>query len=204
MNVLVTAGPTREYIDPVRFITNGSSGKMGYAVASAALAAGHEVTLLTGPVALCPPAGATVVSFVTVAQLKALLEERFDACDALIMTAAVGDFTVSAPSPVKLHRAGGAMKIELVPTDDILAGLARRRRVGQVLIGFAVEDIDPQTAAGAKLAAKNLDYVVVNMPAAMGADESEAAILSPKGIVFQWGQRTKEALASRIVSLLTS
>jgi phosphopantothenoylcysteine decarboxylase / phosphopantothenate---cysteine ligase len=186
MRVLITAGPTREHIDSVRFITNASSGKMGYAVAAAALAAGHEVTLLTGPVCLTPPPGATVVPFVTVAELQAELERRFDACDALIMSAAVGDFTVKDPYPTKLRRSAGPVTIELVPTEDILAGLSRRRRPGQILIGFAVQDFDPcsadpvsgaEAAARAELTVKGIDYVVANPPASMSADSSLAAIL---------------------------
>ena len=202
MNILITAGPTREFIDPVRFITNGSSGRMGYAVAAAAVEAGHRVTLLTGPVALTPPEGVTVVPFVTVAELGAALDEHFDACDALIMTAAVGDFTVGAPSPTKLRRAAGPVTVELTPTEDLLAGVAARRREGQILIGFAVEDTDPQATARAEMAAKGVDYVVVNTPAAMAAADSEAAILAPDHVVLEWGRRSKEELAEKIVGML--
>ncbi len=124
MKVLVTAGPTREHIDAVRFITNASSGRMGYAVAAAAAEAGMEVTLLSGPVALATPGGCEVVRFVTVAELKAALEARFAACDALVMAAAVGDFTVDRVASGKLHRDTGPLTLTLRPTPDLLAGLA--------------------------------------------------------------------------------
>jgi len=199
--VLVTAGPTREPIDPVRFITNASSGKMGYAVADAAAAAGHGVTLLTGPVALAAPPKVAVVPFVTVADLKRALDEHFDRCDVLVMAAAVGDFTVAAPSATKLRRASGPVMLELTPTDDLLAALAARRRPGQMVIGFAVADVDPDGVARQKLTAKGLDYIVVNTPAAMGTDASRAAILSPDGIVLPWETRGKRDLAEAIVGL---
>jgi len=202
MNILVTAGPTREHIDPVRFITNGSSGRMGYALAAAAAEAGHRVTLLTGPVALAPPEGVTVVPFVTVAELAAAMEEHFDACDALMMTAAVGDFTVAERSATKLRRSAGPVTMTLTPTEDLLAGVAARRREGQILIGFAVEDTHPQATARAEMAGKGVDYVVVNTPAAMAAADSEAAILAPDHVVLKWEMRSKETLAKEILALL--
>ncbi|MFW6145993.1 MAG: phosphopantothenoylcysteine decarboxylase [Planctomycetota bacterium] len=201
LGVLVTAGPTREPIDPVRFISNASSGKMGYAVADAAAAAGHDVTLLTGPVALAPPPGAAVVPFVTVADLAAALESHFDRCDVLIMAAAVGDFTVAGPSATKLRRAAGPVTLELTPTADLLAALAARRRADQMVIGFAVADVDPDAVAREKLRTKHLDHIVVNTPAAMGTDDSRAAILSAEGIVLPWQRRSKSELAEAIVGL---
>jgi phosphopantothenoylcysteine decarboxylase/phosphopantothenate--cysteine ligase len=158
-----------------------------------------------------PPAGATLVPFITVAELQAALDQRFDSCDALVMSAAVGDFTVQSPSTTKLRRSAGPVTIELVPTEDILAGLARRRRKGQVLIGFAVQDFDAsaadpvagaESAARAELTAKGIDYVVVNPPAAMAAGESQAAIVSRAGMVLPWGRRSKDELANEIVALL--
>jgi phosphopantothenoylcysteine decarboxylase/phosphopantothenate--cysteine ligase len=203
MNVLVTAGPTREYIDSVRFITNASSGRMGYAVADEARKAGHEVTLLTGPTCLTPPAGVYVVHFTTVPQLSAALDERFDACDALVMAAAVGDFAVENPSPAKLRRSAGAISPRLTPTPDLLAGLGRRRRADQILIGFAVEDAaDAESNARGEMLAKNVDYVVVNTPEAMGAPQSQAAILRRDGLALPWAQRSKTDLAVEIVKLL--
>ena len=124
MRIIVTAGPTREYIDPVRFISNASSGKMGYAVAACAASAGHEVTLISGPVALATPPGVRRVDIVSVADLQRALSEAFPWADALVMSAAVGDFTVESPSDRKISRKGGPITVRLVPTADILAGRA--------------------------------------------------------------------------------
>ena len=202
MNVIVTAGPTREYIDTVRFITNASSGKMGYACAAAAVAAGHEVTLITGPVALEAPRGVECVRIVSVDDLRRALTLRFDACDALIMSAAVGDFTVENAAETKIPRSGGPVKLLLLPTEDLLAGVARRRRDDQVLIAFAVEDEGDEEKAYREMTAKGCDFVVLNGPAAMGADASEACIIGREGIVLPWARRSKTALAAEIIKLL--
>ena len=202
MRVLITAGPTRAYIDPVRFITNASSGRMGCAVAETALAAGHEVTLLAGPMAAEPPAGATVVPFVTVQELRDALHAHFDACDALIMAAAVGDFEVAQIHATKLRRAAGPVTLELVPTPDLLEEVTRRRRPEQIIVAFAVVDVDPETTARQKLLAKRADYIIVNSPAAMGAGRSRAAVLSADGVVLEWAERSKGELAREIVGLL--
>jgi phosphopantothenoylcysteine decarboxylase/phosphopantothenate--cysteine ligase len=203
MRVLVTAGPTREYIDSVRFITNASSGRMGYACAAAALAAGHEVTLIAGATTARLPQGIHRLIHITSADdLKAALAKEFDRCDALIMAAAVGDFTVKRPWRRKLPRAGGPVTITLIPTEDILAGLGRRRRAGQVLVGFAVEDRRKLEKARREMLEKNCDYLVLNTPAAMGASSSWACILTRQGLALPWGERSKAALARKIVALL--
>ncbi|MDY7010059.1 MAG: phosphopantothenoylcysteine decarboxylase [Planctomycetota bacterium] len=205
MKIIVTTGPTREYIDSVRFITTASSGKMGYAVAAEAVLSGHEVTLITGPTAIDPPAGCKVVRFVTVRELAQALDERFDDCDALIMAAAVGDFTVEKPAGTKISRSAGPVRITLEPTEDVLAGLCRRKRPGQIIVAFAVEDLPTEQAeakARDEMQRKNADYVVLNPPAAMGAETSEACILSPDGIVLTWARRAKTDLARQIIALL--
>jgi phosphopantothenoylcysteine decarboxylase/phosphopantothenate--cysteine ligase len=202
MHVLITAGPTRAYIDPVRFITNASSGTMGCAVAESALAAGHTVTMLAGSMTAAPPAGAQVVPFVTVQDLRKALNAHFDACDVLIMAAAVGDFEVAHRRTTKLRRSAGPITLDLMPTPDLLEEVTRRRRPGQIIIAFAVVDVEPEAAARQKLLAKRADYIVVNSPAAMGTAESRAAILSAEGKVLDWAQRSKTDLAREIVALL--
>ena len=208
MKVLVTAGPTREYIDSVRFISNASSGRMGCAVAAAAARAGHDVTLLHGPLACHKPKSCRrCVPFVTVAELRDALNERFADCDALVMAAAVGDFRTEKCFPDKLRRGGGPITLRLFPTEDILAALKDRKRPGQLVLAFAVEDGgegDAEAKARAELAAKGADYVVVNAPAAMGAESSRACILSADGVVLPWGRRTKQQLADEIVKLLAA
>lgn len=205
MRILVTAGPTREPIDSVRFITNASSGRMGCAVASAAVEAGHDVTLLLGPCPAEPPAGCEVLRFTTAAELKRLLEEHFPACDALVMAAAVGDFTPETPLEGKLRRSSGPVELRLLPTDDLLAGVAAGKRPGQRIVAFAVEagDEDAMSAAARrKLIAKGADFIVVNSPAAMSAETSRAAILTADEVLLPWGERTKTELAGEIVALL--
>jgi phosphopantothenoylcysteine decarboxylase/phosphopantothenate--cysteine ligase len=133
-----------------------------------------------------------------------LLESRFGACDALVMAAAVGDFTIQKAAAGKLHRASGPITLTLLPTEDLLAGLAARKKPGQRIVAFAVEEPPPdraQAAAAAKLSAKGADFIVVNTPAAMAADSSEAAILSPAGAVLPWARRTKAELARQIIRL---
>ena len=205
MRVVITAGPTREHIDAVRFITNASSGRMGCTVAAAAVAAGHEATLLLGPCDAVPPVGCRVVRFVSVAELAAAMDKEFASCDALVMAAAVGDFTLAEPFAGKRKRSAGPVAIRLKPTADLLSEFGRRKRAGQIIVAFAVEEGPRralETAARNKLAAKGADYIVVNTPAAMGTEESEACILSREGLALPWALRAKEALAAEIVALL--
>jgi len=204
MRTLVTAGPTREYIDSVRFITNGSSGKMGCAVAAAAVAAGHQVTLILAE-GITPPEGCQVVRFESVDDLAGELSARFEDCDALVMAAAVGDFRVKDRLTGKLPRGDKPVTITLVPTRDVLAGAAGRKRPGQTIVAFAVEDgpIEQiEARARAKLVAKNADYVVINTPEAISAESSRACILSADGVVLGWAERPKRRLAEEIVKLL--
>ena len=178
---------------------------MGYAIAAAAVRAGHDVTLLSGPVALESPTGCEVVPFVSVDDLKQALDERFSDCDALVMTAAVGDFRPEKVAPAKLHRAGGPVTVRLIPTEDVLAGVAAGKRDGQIVVAFAVEDGAPEQIedkARRELTSKHAEFVVVNTPAAMAAEQSLAAILSPDGTVLPWADRPKNALAEEIIRLL--
>jgi len=205
MRILVTAGPTRQYIDTVRFITNASSGRMGFAVAAAAAAAGHDVTVLAGPVNQTGPQGCKVVSFVTVDDLKHALAEHFDSCDALVMAAAVGDFAPAEVLPAKLSRRGGTVNLQLHPTEDLLAAVAAGKRADQTVVAFAVEDgplEQIQAKARGELGEKCADYVVVNTPRAIDADKSEACILTADGVALPWASRTKDALADQIIRLL--
>lgn len=204
MKVIVTAGPTRQYIDSVRFITNASSGQMGCAIAAAAVAAGHEVTLILAE-GISPPAGCEVVRFARVDDLATALAERFGGCDALVMAAAVGDFRPESISPTKLSRSGGPITIKLVPVADILAGVAKCKRPDQKVIAFAVQDgPDDRIEADArdKMLRKNADYVVVNTPEAIAAEDSRACILSPDGVALPWADRAKRQLAEEIMNLL--
>jgi len=211
MRVLVTAGPTREYIDSVRFLSNASSGRMGLAVAAAAARRGHQVTLLAGQGSSAWPGRADVpdslqtVPFTGVGDLLRELRGRFCACDALIMAAAVGDFRPERVHPGKLSRRGGPITLRLVPTEDVLATVAASKRGDQTVIAFAVEDGDDdeiEARAREEGAEKNADFVVLNTPAAMRAEESRACILARDRVVLPWGRRSKKKLAEEIVKLL--
>ena len=130
MRFLITAGGTREVIDPVRFISNASSGKMGHALARAALVRGHKVTLITSPCSLRPPTGARVVNVITSHDLLLAVKEHFPKCTCLIMAAAVSDYTVAKPSKVKIKRSEGRLMLELKPTPDILRWAAQHKEAG--------------------------------------------------------------------------
>ena len=204
MRILVTAGPTREYIDSVRFITNASSGKMGCAVAEAGVAAGHQVTLILAA-GITAPESCQIVRFESVDDLAAALSGRFEDCDALVMAAAVGDFRVRDRAAGKLARGDKPVTVTLVPTEDVLAGAGNRKRSGQTVVAFAVEHGSRKQAearARAKLAAKKADYIVVNTPEAISAESSQACILSADGVALSWAERSKRQLADEIVKLL--
>ncbi|HLI44532.1 MAG TPA: bifunctional phosphopantothenoylcysteine decarboxylase/phosphopantothenate--cysteine ligase CoaBC [Acidimicrobiales bacterium] len=186
LRVLVTAGGTREPIDPVRFIGNRSSGKQGYAVAEAAAERGAAVTLVS-TVGLPPPAGATVVRVETAAEMAEAVLGLAPSHDVVVMAAAVADFRPVLPAPEKLKKLGGPPSLVLEPTVDILAELGRRRRAGQVLVGFAAETGPVAAAAAAKLADKRADVLVGNDVAAEGAgfegDTNAVTIVTRTGSV---------------------
>jgi len=162
VKVLVTAGPTREAIDPVRFVSNRSSGKMGYAVAAAATRAGHEVCLVSGPVAIEPPRGAEVVRVTTADEMLAAVRRHVRGCDVLVMAAAVADWRPKHPAKRKLKKSGGPPRIEWEATPDILKAIAPLKRKTQVFCGFAAETDRLAPEARRKLREKNLDAIAAN------------------------------------------
>ena len=168
MKVLVTAGPTREAIDPVRFITNHSSGKMGYAIAEAAAERGAEVTLISGPVSLKTPEGVKRIDIVSSGELCDAVVEQFEHCDALIMAAAPADFTPVTTASEKIKKQGTGMTLELTSTRDILKTVAPNKGSRKVM-GFAAETQNLQQNALKKLSAKNLDFIAANDVTAEGA-----------------------------------
>ena len=192
--VLVTAGGTREPIDPVRFLSNRSSGRQGHALAEAALALGADVTLVTTsglPVAR----GVEVIAVETAAEMADSVLTRAQAADVVVMAAAVADYRPDVVASTKLHKADGPPEIRLVPTLDILAELGRRRRPGQVLVGFAAETDSLAERAAAKLEAKRADLIVANDVAAAGAGvraETNAVTIFGRG-----GARTEVPLQSK-------
>lgn len=162
LNVLVTAGPTVERIDPVRFITNRSTGKMGYAIAAAAARRGAKVTLVSGPTHLQPPAGVELISIESSAQLCEAVLENGAGADIVIQAAAPADFRPKVYAPEKIKKTGAEMHLELEATTDIAAELGRRKREGQILVAFAAETNDVLENAQAKRMKKNADLIVAN------------------------------------------
>ena len=167
--VVVTAGPTREPVDPVRFLSNRSSGKMGVAIAAAAWRRGADVTLVAGPLAVAPPTGPTILAVETTEQMRAAVEDAIRSADALIMAAAPADFRPAAPADQKIKKSSAPSAIELAPTTDILATTIAARPEGLVTVGFALETNSALEHGRAKLAAKQLDLIVVNDATEPGA-----------------------------------
>ncbi len=202
-HVLVTAGPTAEPIDPVRVITNRSSGKQGYAIAGALAALGARVTLVSGPTALSAPAGVELVRVETALEMKGACDAALPA-DAAVCVAAVSDWRPDEVAPVKLKKGrGGPPVIALVETPDILAGLsAAGRRRPRLVVGFAAETNDLEANAHAKLARKGCDWIVANDVAAqgvMGGETNEVLLISSAG-AERWEKADKTVVAARLAA----
>jgi len=206
MKILVTAGPTREAIDPVRFLSNRSTGKMGYAIAAAAAERGHEVRLISGPVSLDVPSGVDLFSVVTAAEMLDAVLGSFGWCDALIMSAAVADWRPKAVAYQKLKKGGmlATLTLELVRTVDILqtvAGLKQR----QIVVGFAAETQDLLTEAERKRVAKHLDMMVANDVSRTDAGfevDTNAVTLVTEGGAEVVPLMSKRSVAERLVDWL--
>jgi len=199
--LLVTAGGTREALDPVRFIGNRSSGKMGYALADAAQSRGAKVILISGPSALHPPARCELVKVTTAAEMREAVLARLHEATLVIKAAAVSDYRPVSVSPQKLKRSG-PLTLELAPTEDILAEVVRRRRPGQLIVGFAAETDNRMENGRAKLLSKGADAIVVNDVTAEGAGfdvDSNAATFLTLSTAIELPQMTKRKLADRIL-----
>ena len=168
MNILITAGPTREHLDPIRFLSNRSTGKAGFAVAQAAAERGHQVTLIAGPVALATPHGVTRVDVVSARDMLAAVERLLPRHDALIMSAAVADWRPAQEADAKLKKNAMPPTLQLVPNPDILQTIAPLKG-NRIFVGFAAETGDPVAEAQRKLIAKGLDLIVANDVTAPGA-----------------------------------
>jgi len=202
MHILITAGGTREYIDPVRFISNASSGRMGYALARAALKAGHKVTLITAPTAQRPPSDAKLVKVETAAQMFEAVKRHFEKCDCLIMAAAVADYTPALPAKTKIKKTTRPLNIRLKPTTDILKWAGGHKKKNQIVVGFALEDKAVRARAEKKFKEKNLDMIIANTPAAVNAEKSTVQIKITGREWLKLSQASKATIAKRIVSLV--
>ncbi len=204
MRILITAGGTREYIDPVRFISNASSGRMGYALARAALKAGHKVTLIAAPINQKPPSEAKVIEVETAAQMFEAVKKHFEKCDCLIMAAAVADYTPARLAKTKIKKSNKSLTIKFRPTTDILKWAGKHKKKNQIVVGFALEDKAVRSRAEKKLKEKNLDMIIANNYAAIGADKSTVQIKIAGRKWFKLSQANKVTIAKRIVSFIGS
>ena len=205
VRALVTAGPTREPLDPVRFLGNRSSGKMGFAVAEALAGAGASVTLVSGPVALAAPPGVTRVDVETASQMQAAVAERVTGCDLFVATAAVADYRPENVAAEKIKKSSADMEVRLVRNPDILAEVAARPDA-PFTVGFAAETADVEAYAQAKLEAKGLDLIAANYVgegAAFERDDNALTLLWPGGGRRQLARADKGTLARELVRTIT-
>jgi phosphopantothenoylcysteine decarboxylase/phosphopantothenate--cysteine ligase len=204
--VLVTAGPTVEDLDPVRFIGNRSSGKMGYALAEQARKRGAQVWVVSGPTALPPPAGVEFIAVRSTLQMQAVLEELFPRMDAAILAAAVADYRPAQVSVQKLKRGMGKLVVELVENPDIAALLGQGKQSHQVLIGFAMETEDGVARAREKLRRKNCDLIALNdlneEGAGFAVDTNVVTLIDGQGVEERLPKLSKHQVADRILDWL--
>jgi phosphopantothenoylcysteine decarboxylase/phosphopantothenate--cysteine ligase len=202
VKILITAGPTRESLDPVRFISNRSSGKMGYALAEAAKKQGAEVVLISGPVELKPPKGVKLVRVETTEEMRSAVKKHSKGADIIIMAAAPADYTPTQKSKVKIKKLKSKVKIEFKKTTDILAELGRTKG-NKTLIGFSVETNNLIENSRKKLKDKNLDLIVANDASAFGAEESRVALLFRDGRILWLPRMPKRKLAELLLRSLS-
>jgi phosphopantothenoylcysteine decarboxylase/phosphopantothenate--cysteine ligase len=203
MNILVTAGPTREAMDPVRFISNRSSGKMGYAIARAAAARKHKVVLISGPVNLEPPSNVGVIRVVTAAEMLEAVKTNMLWCDVLIMAAAVADWRPVAVSAQKIKKREKIRSVKLVATTDILLAI-RSKKGKRIFVGFAAETENLVEEARRKLKAKSLDLIVANdvsrRDAGFDVDTNKVTFMASDGEVTDLPLMSKLAVAKRLIA----
>jgi phosphopantothenoylcysteine decarboxylase/phosphopantothenate--cysteine ligase len=197
--ILITAGPTLEDLDPVRFLCNRSSGRMGYAIASKALRRGAEVTIVSGPVHQAIPVGAEIIQVRSAAEMHAAVMSRFDKHDVVIMAAAVADYRPAKQEPQKIKK-GGTLQLELVRNPDILADVgAKRVELPSVLVGFALETESLEQSARDKLERKAADLIVANEASAGLGGDTNRATLVDAGSATALPEMSKLALADQIL-----
>jgi phosphopantothenoylcysteine decarboxylase/phosphopantothenate--cysteine ligase len=202
---LITAGPTREPIDPVRYISNRSSGKMGYAIAEAALAEAHEIMLISGPVNLRPQRDAKLISVSTSDEMFEAVHRHADECDICVLCAAVADYKPVNVSPTKIKKRGAKFSLELIPTRDILDSLGHKQDRQFLLVGFAAETDHVEENAAKKLRAKNCDIIVANdvsgADSGMESDANEVIILFRNGEKKKISRASKKIIARELVKI---
>jgi len=204
LHIVITAGPTREHVDPVRYMTNESSGRMGFAIAAAAASAGHQVTLIAGPVHLDCPRGVERIDVVSAREMLTATRAAFRVADVLIMAAAVCDWRPARRLAGKWRKkddGADTATLELVKNPDILATVARNKG-RRIVVGFALETGDGVRRARAKMQRKNADLVVLNDPSALGATKTTVTILAREGEPLVMRGRSKGVVAKRLIGTI--
>lgn len=199
--ILITSGPTREYLDPIRFISNQSSGRMGSALAAAAIDFGHDVCVVSGPVQVSYPEAAEVVSIETTSEMQDAVIEHFPSCDGMIAAAAPCDFRPKVFADSKMKKTGDGINVEFTETSDILATVSREKRTDQWAVGFALETDNGIENAMKKLIEKQLNLIVLNGPDAMNSENNRIRILGINGIIAGF-EGTKHDVARNIVNTI--
>lgn len=203
MRLLITAGPTREYLDDVRFLSNASSGRMGYALAEAAIARGHQVVLVSGPVMLAASAGCELHSVETSAEMLAACLRLFAGCDGVIGAAAVCDYRPRERAKGKLSKTGHGLTLDLVETADILAELGSRKEQ-RFVVGFALEAQNARENALRKLRDKHCDAIVLNNPAAIGSDSNSVELIDAGARTAAKWSADKATIAQSLIEWIES
>ena len=208
MKFLITAGPTREPIDPVRYISNRSSGKMGYAIAEAALEAGHQVILISGPVNIDPPQHAKFVSVSSSDEMFEAVQQHADESDVCVLCAAVADYRPAKVSPLKIKKHAEKFSVELIRTRDILDSLGHRQDRDFLLVGFAAETNDVEENAARKLREKNCDLIIANdvsgTNSAMESDVNEVTILFRDATRQRISRAPKKIIARELLKIFVN
>jgi len=201
--ILITSGPTRQYLDPVRYLTNASSGRMGSALASAAILQQHQVVIVSGPVGVTYPAEAEIIHVETTDEMLDASIAAFETCDGAIGAAAPCDYMPRYIQTQKIAKTGGTLQLELIETADVVATLGQRKRQDQWVVGFALETEDRRFRATVKLQKKCCDWIVSNGPGAIDSDQNDIELLNRHGDVILTVQGTKEQVAAELMKKIS-
>lgn len=201
MKILITAGPTNEYIDDVRFISNESSGKMGIALVNSARKKKHNVILVSGPISLKIPEGIFVETVTSAMEMRDSVNKYFDKVDAVIMAAAVSDYRPEKKVSGKLKKTKEGITLKLLPNPDILSELGKKKS-NKTLIGFALEQKPSVESAYEKLKSKNLDFIILNTEESLGSDRADFWIIDRNSSVKEMKNTSKAKLSTKIIKLI--
>jgi phosphopantothenoylcysteine decarboxylase/phosphopantothenate--cysteine ligase len=202
--ILITSGPTRQYIDPVRYLTNASSGRMGCALTAAALDRGHDAIVVSGPVSIRYPAAARVIPVVSTDEMLEACRREFPACDGLIATAAPCDYRPQQVLSEKISKTGQPLLLQLLETPDIVANLGAGKRPTQWIVGFALETTDRRIRAQLKLEKKSCDLIVLNGPQAIDAETNVVEVMNRSGQIVRQLDGPKALVAQGIFDIVQS